>query len=362
MKKSFFKLCILGIILTNSSCMRYTPSRASLSSGDDSAIQYAGEEAFYSLDKTQDERLKNLIAERHAAIPETKVSSYKIGVDDVIDLSVFDAPEMNRKVRVRPDGFISLPLINQIKLAGLTESDAQAEITKQLNKFMHSPQVQLYISEYAAHKVWVVGNIPKPGAYPLSRDNYSLIELLSEAGGRNEKASSTIILIPNSDGKNQDTTLQPLLNNNETKQFGIEIPFEQLIGSVDKAPLRVPLRAGDTIVVPEAGTVEIAGEVNAPGSYPLPSKMTLLGAVAVARGLSYAADVESVEVIRELGAGKKAMITVDLEKLALKDASDIRLRNGDIVRIPSDRTRFITNQTVSVINSLVGRVTPDQYR
>lgn len=342
--------------------MRFTPSRASLSDSDENATEYAGEDAFYSLDKLQDERLKKLVQERHSANQETTVSSYKIGVDDVIDLSVFDAAEMNRKVRVRPDGFISLPLINQIKVAGLTEAEAQAEIAKQLNKYMHSPQVQLYIAEYAAHKVWVVGNIPKPGAYPLSRDNYSLIELLSEAGGRNEKASSNIILIPNSDGKNQDTTQKPIVNDTQAKQFGIEIPFDLLIGSVDKAPLRIPLKAGDTIVVPEAGTVEIAGEVNSPGSYPLPSKMTLLGAVAAAKGLSYAADVEAIEVIRELGAGKKALITVDLEKLALKDASDIKLRNGDIVRVPSDRTRFITNQTVSVINSLVGRVTPDQYR
>ena len=352
MKLQKYLICFL-LLNFLSGCLRFTPSRESLSDGEDSA-KYAGEEAFYSFDKIQNERLNALISERKAAKASTVSASYRIGVDDVIDISVFDAPEMNRKIRVRPDGFISLPLIGNIKLQGLTEDEAQKEITKSMNKFMHNPQVQLYISEYAAHKVWVVGEIYKPGAYPLTRDNYSLIELLSEAGGRKEKSSSMIILIPESSGIKSEENNQIALNTAQEK-FGIEIPYESLIGSATNSPVQVPLKAGDTIVIPEAGKVQLDGEVASPGSFELPSKMTLMGAIATAGGLNYSADIEAIEVIREVGNGQKALITVDLEKVALKGGSDITLRNGDLIRVPSDTSRFFTNQTVSIINGIVGR-------
>ncbi len=356
MKLSKYLLCI--VILLSTACLRFTPSRESLS--DDTKAKYEGEEAFYSFDKIQKERLTKLITdrsqERLTATPSSGPSTYKIGVEDVVEVSVFDAPEMNRKIRIRPDGLISLPLLGNIKLLGLTEAEAQAEITKNLNKFMHNPQVQLFIAEYSAHKVWLVGEIYKPGAYPLSRENYSLIELLSEAGGRKENASGLVVLIP---ATNNEISAQPqnnLIALNESKsKYGIEIPYESLIGNTTNAPLQVPLKAGDTIIIPEAGKVQLDGEISAPGSYELPSKMTLMGAIASAGGLTYAADIESIEVIREVGSGQKALITIDLEKIAIKDGTDIRLRDGDLVRVPSDRSRFFTNQTISVLNGILGR-------
>ncbi|HMO18470.1 MAG TPA: polysaccharide biosynthesis/export family protein [Oligoflexia bacterium] len=412
-------LLIFNLVIIASSfqaCLRFTPSRASLTSSvDGEKPRYEGEDSFFALEKRQKDRLLDLVSSRAESIKPGQNATYIVGIGDVLELFVFETDELNRKVRVRPDGLISLPLLGQIKVVGLTEEEIQSEITKKLNTFMHNPQVQVFIDQYAAHKVWVVGEIHKPGAYPLSRDNYSLIELLSEAGGRTERASSTIILIPEhtSTAINPPTSLtkdlspapEQFAQSNETdlnekkvgdqltlstdpvekkviteatsgeaglvigksaivkpeevkvlaSRNGIEISFDDLIGSMENPPLTVPLRAGDTIVVPEAGKVQVDGEVKVPGSYALPSKMSLMGAIATAGGLSFAADVNSVEVIREIGSGHKAMITIDVEKIALQDGLDIRLRDGDLIRVPSARGRFAINQVVNVINSLLGR-------
>jgi protein involved in polysaccharide export with SLBB domain len=408
--------------ITFQGCMRFTPSRASLVSNEGqrarlsdkenketdqtdkkkSKVQYLGREAFFSLEEKHRERLGELSKSRSSSIKSNITATYKIGVGDVLELFVFETDELNRKIRVRPDGNISLPLLGQLKAVGLTEEELQDEITKKLDNFMHSPQVQLFIDQYAAHKVWVVGEVAKPGAYPLSRDNYSLIELISEAGGRTERASGTIVLIPDrevvfkkiskhmekensseneikpdeyskSTLNDQEKTLETnddslielermqniVLENTEQivqAKNGIEIEFDDLVGSVDELPLTVPLKAGDTVVIPEAGKIQIEGEVKSPGSFPLSSRTTLSGAIAAAGGFSYPADATIVEVIRELGSGEKAMIVLDMNKINAQEEKDVRLRDGDLVRVPSARVRFAINQVTSIFSTLLGRL------
>ena len=241
-----------------------------------------------------------------------------------------------------------------------TEAEVQEEVTKRLSQFLRRPQVNVFISEYAANKVNVIGEVAKPGAYVLKRNDYSLIELLSEAGGRKENASGRLILIPSREGTNPEASLA--LNTARTSMGSpldtnvIEIYFDDLIGSSKQTPLVIPLRAGDTIVVPAAGEVQIDGEVRKAGSVQLSARTSLLGAIASAGGLTYAADVGSVEVIRELESGKKALLSVDLENLALAQGKDVRLRDGDIVRVPSQGGRFAAQRVVDVVNNLLGIV------
>ena len=334
-----------------SACLRYVPKRSEIAAeqGADAA-HYADADTFFSLEKDQEARLKQLTEER---VKTRSSGTYKLGVEDEVDLSVFDVAELNKKVRVRPNGTISLPLIGEVNAAGLTEEELQQEVASKLTKFVHQPQVNAYISEYAAHKVWVVGEIHRPGPYALKRDNYSLIELLSEAGGRTEKAAALLVLVPAENQQERVSGPAPL-----DRVHGVEIYMDDLMGSVEKAPLVLPLRAGDTVIVPEVGNIQVDGEVTKPGSFPLASRMTLLGAVATSGGLTYSADVDQVEVIRELGAGKKALVTVNLEKLALHEGSDIRLRDGDVVRVPSHKGRFAARQVINVLNSFFGRFVP----
>lgn len=358
MKRSYLLILVLVFFC---SCLRYVPSRREIEeeegkTGD--VAQFAGEEAFYSLDQRQKDRLQTLLQERHADQTKQTSGSYRIGPGDVLRFEVFEVQELNREVRVRPDGSITLPLIGVIQTQGKSEQEVQDEVSKRLEEFVYTPQVQVFISQYGAQKISVIGEVQKPGAYPLLRDNYTLAELMGEAGGRTEKASSIIVLIPalpdqqNATPLAQDQVARARLAD-PNQRFGIEIYFDDLVGSISKPPVIIPLRAGDTVIVPEAGMVQIDGEVNKPGSFQLASRMSLIGAVATAGGLTYSADVNQVEVIRELGEGKKALITVNLEQIALQQGNDIRLRDGDVVRVPSHGSRFATRQVINTLNSFL---------
>jgi protein involved in polysaccharide export with SLBB domain len=133
---------------------------------------------------------------------------------------------------------------------------------------------------------------------------------------------------------------------------GIEVDMEDLLGTVDRRPVILPLVPGDTIVVPEAGTYEVDGEVTTPGSYKLTGRTSVIGAIAAAKGFTYSADVNNVEVIRDVGAGRKALVALDLEEVGLRGGRDIRLRNGDLVRVPSHSSRFFKRQVVETINGI----------
>jgi protein involved in polysaccharide export with SLBB domain len=136
--------------------------------------------------------------------------------------------------------------------------------------------------------------------------------------------------------------------------------MEDLTGTLDRHPLLIPLAPGDTIIVPEAGTYEVDGEVVTPGSYKLTGRTSVIGAIAAAKGFTYSADVNNVEVIRDIGAGQKALVTLDLEEVGLRGARDIRLRNGDLVRVPSHSSRFFKRQIVETINGIFNGVGVNQ--
>ncbi|MCB0358309.1 MAG: polysaccharide export protein, partial [Bdellovibrionales bacterium] len=267
---SFFPRCaaLLSLSLATlflAGCLRYTPSRDELA--DDEAI-VVNEEAFYGFETEQKARLETLVASRNAESAASTSEDYRVGAEDLLEINVFDVEELNTTARVRPSGFISLPMLGAVKVGGMTEEEIQKELSKRLEEYLQVPQVHVFISEYAAHKVSVIGEVQKPGAYSLKRGDYTLIELLSEAGGRTDKASGIITLIP---APTQTVAqlpnvaqVQQALNNRSNN--GIEIYFDDLVGSASRAPTMVPLRPGDTIVVPEAGTFEVAGDVHGPGS------------------------------------------------------------------------------------------------
>ena len=107
------------------------------------------------------------------------------------------------------------------------------------------------------------------------------------------------------------------------------------------------------IIVPEAGTVMVEGEVAKTGSYELGSRTTLLGALAAAGGITYGAKIDEVEIIRSVDGNRKAHLTVSLENIAIGEEHDVRLRNGDIVRVPSHSGRRLRQDTFDGISRLI---------
>ncbi len=356
-------LLVLIILFFNSGCLRYVESRGfepggttSLLAGDESAY-IIDEEIFYQHEKIQEQRLQRVIARRNKVAPKTKLPTYHIGSSDLLQVSVFDVEEFkDLPVRVRPSGYISLPLIGAVKAENKTEAELQRDIEAKLDEFLYNPQVTVFVEEYGAHKVAVIGEVNEPGRYPLKRDSVGILDMISEAGGKTKYTNGIVILIPADEDPSRGRSRARLASNAEVAadfQHGIEIYYEDLIGRGGRAAVDFPVLPGDVIVVQEPGTVHVDGEVKTPGAVQPISRMTLLGSIAAANGLTYSADMHKVEVVREVGQGKLAYLAVDLEEVSLRSGRDIRLRDGDVVRVPSQTTRFVTRQFVDMFNRFV---------
>jgi len=119
---------------------------------------------------------------------------YKIGAEDVLDISVWKNPELSRTVPVRPDGKVSLPLVNDIQAAGLTPSRLRQELTRRLSEFVPTPEVAVIVREVHSAKVSVVGQVRNPGRYEV-RSAATVLELIALAQGFTDFASRDRIVV-----------------------------------------------------------------------------------------------------------------------------------------------------------------------
>ena len=160
-------------------------------------------------------------------------SSYKIGPQDVLRIDVWKEAEISRAVPVRPDGKISLPLLNDVQASGLTAMELANNITEGLKKFINNPQVTVSVTEINSRRVYVTGEVSKPGAYPLL-PNMTALQAVTSAGGFTQFARTKNIYILRNEGGKQ--TKYPFNYNDVVK---------------GKRPDdNITLQPGDTIVVP----------------------------------------------------------------------------------------------------------------
>ncbi len=159
--------------------------------------------------------------------------NYVIGAQDVIDISVWKEPDLSRAVPVRPDGKISLPLLNDVQAAGLTPTQLASQITTGLNKFLQNPQVTVIVSGINSQRIFILGEVTRPGAYPLL-PGMTVLQGLSSAGGFTPFANvKKIYVLRKADGKQE-------------KDF---FNYKDVIDGKQPGQ-NIELRAGDTIVVP----------------------------------------------------------------------------------------------------------------
>jgi polysaccharide export outer membrane protein len=168
-----------------------------------------------------------------AATPATTDPAYIIGPEDVIDINVWKEPDMTRVVPVRPDGKISLPLINDVQAAGSTPQQLAAAVTEKLRKFLTEPQVTVIVTQINSQRVFVVGEVLRAGAFPLI-PGMTVLQALASAGGFTTFADMKKIHV------------MRLVNGKH-----VEMPFnyrEVLKG--DNPEQNIKLEPGDTVVVP----------------------------------------------------------------------------------------------------------------
>ncbi len=163
-------------------------------------------------------------------------SAYRIGPEDVIEVVVWNSDAINRRVPVRPDGMISLPLVNDVQAAGLTPLQLRDELVKALEKFIPNPSVFVIVQEINSPKVLIVGEVVHPGRYVIKSPT-TVLDIITEAGGLTEFASgSTVTVMRTLDGKAQ--------------RFVANARVDQSADETVNARAAVAVQPGDIVVVP----------------------------------------------------------------------------------------------------------------
>src|SRR5271163_2156285 len=161
------------------------------------------------------------------------VEEYKIGAQDVLRIDVWKEAELTRTVPVRPDGKISLPLLNDVQAAGLTPTELSKVISEGLKKFINSPQVTVTVSEINSRRVYVTGEVAHAGAFPLL-PNMTVLQALSSSGGFTQFAKTKAIYV---------------LRSEDGKQVKHPFNYKEVVAG-RKQEENIALQPGDVIVVP----------------------------------------------------------------------------------------------------------------
>jgi polysaccharide export outer membrane protein len=256
----------------------------------------------------------------------------RIGANDLIAVSVYDAPELTRTVRVDADGFIRLPMLKQkVTATGLMPAELEGAIVKALEaeQIMVDPFVTVTIAEYESRPISVAGAVKNPIRFQ-AMGNVTLLEALTRAGGLAPEAGPEILVSSAQAGaENGVATLVK------------RIPVRGLIDAADPE-LNIRLAGGEEVRVPEVGKVYVVGNVKKPGAFPVQdaAQTSVLKVLALAEGLEPYAAKEAYIYRREGGpGGTKSEIPIELNKIMQRKAPDAQLIANDILYIPDNTTR-----------------------
>jgi polysaccharide export outer membrane protein len=257
----------------------------------------------------------------------------RVGPGDLLEVKVFDVEELTQEVRVSDRGEAALTFLGPLQLAGLTTSEVQTLVENRLRdgNYVREPHVSIMIQEYATQGVSVLGQVGKPGVYPVLGSR-TLLDVISEAGGITPMAAHEATIKRRNGGEVFTASLS-------------DSPGELLAGNVELWP-------GDTIIVPKAGLVYVIGDVGRPGGFIMENngRVTLLEAVALAAGVNRTAAQSKARVIRKTSSGYEDM-PVDLKRILQGKAADIPLEREDIVYVPPSTARALLFRTPEVLQS-----------
>ena len=271
---------------------------------------------------------------------------YRIGPGDLLDVRIYNRPQLSRDaVRVEGNGMIRMPLIEgDIQAACKTEGELSKEISARYARFYRNLPVDVFIKEYHAREVALIGAVNEQGRYQMQR-RVRLLELLTYAKGPSDKAGQTINIIRSP----QSEMCESASGSRDPGGF-ISLRLNDTLRGEEQANPFV--QAGDIITIPEADQVYVVGNVYTPKALPLREPITVSRAIAMAGGPLRDSKTERVHIMRQAaGSAAQSELYVNLKLIARKEADDVLLRPNDIVEVPESTGR-------SIIRSLLGAVAP----
>ena len=271
--------------------------------------------------------------------------SQKLGVDDLIAVSVYDAPELTRTVRVEADGAIHLPMLtNGVKAAGLFARDVESSLVEALKseQILVDPVVKVTVAEYHSRPISVMGAVRKPLTFQAV-GTVTLLDALARAEGLSQDAGTEVLVSrpqpsPDSRGEVTSTLVE-------------RIPLNRLLKDADPA-VNYQLHGGEEIRIPEAGKIFVLGNVKKPGAFAVhdAGDNSILKMVALSEGvLPYAAKL--AYIYRRDPNGDKREIEVEFDKIMQRKAPDMALQVDDVLYIPDNKSR---RNAVNVIDRITG--------
>jgi len=223
------------------------------------------------------------------ALPSSVVTNTRVGSGDVLRVTVFGQPDLSAEVGVNDKGVLTLPLIGGIDVTGLTTSEISARVAEALRKgqYLRNPEVSVEVVQLRSQMVSVLGEVSRPGRYPIP-GHLSVLELLATAGGLTAQADQSVTLLrrkTDNSGTESDARIPILLG--ETR-------------STERSPLDVELSNGDVVYVNKKKLFYIHGEVNRPGSYPMEQDMNVMRAISLGGGMTQRASQRRIYINREM--------------------------------------------------------------
>jgi polysaccharide export outer membrane protein len=241
--------------------------------------------------------------------PAVSAAEYRLGAGDAVRISVYQSPDLTLETRIGEAGVVSYPLLGNVKIGGLTVSAAEKLIGDGLKSgnFVKSPQVSVLVTQVRGNQVSVLGQVNRPGRFPIEATDLRLSDLLALAGGIAVTGADTAILVGTRDGKPT------------RKEIELSSIFRTAAREDD-----IQVLNGDVVYVERAPIVYIYGEVQRPGPMRLERGLTVMQALATGGGLTQRGTEKGLRVHRKDEDGKLQV---------LQPAMDDALREGDVVYV-----------------------------
>lgn len=240
--------------------------------------------------------------------PASGSGEYRIGPEDILQVSVLGNEDLNQTVLVQADGSFLFPLVGRMQAADRTPAQLERELAQRLGDgFIRDPQVTVIVREYRSKIVFVVGELSRPGPYPLS-GGMRLIEVLARAGPPTPRAGTTVVVVRPGRAVSAPTLPAEGAGKGATEVITVDLRDIEA-GRLDK---NLSLQAGDTVFVGAAPTVFVSGEVRNPGAYQVGLGTTVRQVVSMAGGFTEHAAEGRLRVIRVVaGRSKELKIKLD---------------------------------------------------
>jgi len=349
------------------------PASAQPAADTSSALQAPGAVA----EDESSDALEALWRERTVVSATASNSGFTLGPGDVLRISVPMISQLrDRTVRVSEDDTIALPLLGEIKVAGMTEQDLRQELVSRLGRYMYNPQVEVYLRTPENRVVSVLGTVKAPGRYLVASRSDTVMTLLSRAGGTTELAGSQILLFPAPAAAMRETTIAEASAGAGAYQVARRDAMAAADGMTDSrspsveqamltenkqgAPLvistagperylEMPVHPGDVLFVPAAGSVSVQGWVDKPGLFPITPGMTVLGSVAAAGGALY---TSSATLVRPQQGSRQHEISLNLSRIKTGQDPDVRVRGGDVIIVERSVAGAVPYSLYFIINKI----------